>query len=110
VAELAERRLPEAVAPLIERLQDPDPGIARLAVGALIAIGDRRAVPPLIELTRKRPGEFVSQVVYALGELGGEEAEGFLFTLESGHPDATVRKAAAQALSDMQRRREEVHR
>jgi hypothetical protein len=110
ILQLAERKSRDAVPALVERLQDPDPTIVHRAIGALIAIGDRRAVNPFIELTRKRPGEFVSQLVYALGELGGEEAEGFLFTVETGHPDEAVRKAATQALSDLQRRKQEVHR
>jgi len=45
---LADRRSPAAVPQLIERLQDPNPDVARRAAGALIAVGDRRAVRPRV--------------------------------------------------------------
>ncbi len=43
---LADRRSPAAVPQLIARLQDSNPDVARRAAGALIAVGDRRAVRP----------------------------------------------------------------
>jgi len=76
-------------------------------VGALVAIGDRRAVEPLIEMTRKRPPQLVAQVLYALASLGGPTAEAFLYTLESGAPDDEVRHAATDALAELRRKREE---
>ena len=72
---LADRRSPAAVPQLIARLDDPNPDIARRAAGALIAIGDRRAVAPLIEMTRKRRSEDVGPILYAIASLGGAQAE-----------------------------------
>ena len=92
---------------LIARLQDPDPDVARRAAGALIAVGDRRAVQPLIEITRKRRPEDVGPILYAIGSLGGPEAEAFLFTLESGSPDEEIRRAAQGAYADLLRRKQE---
>src|SRR6266849_3722196 len=69
--------------------------------------GDRRAVEPLIEMTRKRPPQLVAQVLYALASLGGPTAEAFLYTLESGAPDDEVRHAATDALAELRRKREE---
>jgi hypothetical protein len=100
---LAERRNPAAVPKLIERLSDPDPSIWLRAVGALTAIGDRRAVPPLIEATRKRRPEDTGSVLYAIGTLGGPEAEAYLFTLESGAADEQVRRAAREAYAELLR-------
>ena len=68
-------------------------GVALRAVGALVAIGDRRAVEPLIEMTRKRPPQLVAQVLYALASLGGigfVNIFGDPFTLEQ-HRDAAQR-------------------
>ena len=107
VRALAERRNPAAVPMLLARLDDDSPEVVRRAMGALVAIGDLRAVRPLIELTRKRPPQFVAEVLYALGSLGGVEAEAFLYTLESGAPDEEVRRAAHEALGDLRRRRDE---
>jgi len=76
-------------------------------VGALVAIGDRRAVDPLIEMTRKRPPQVVTQVLYALASLGGPTAEAFLYTLESGATDDEVRRAATDALAELRRKRDE---
>jgi hypothetical protein len=104
---LADRRSPAAVPQLIVRLQDDNPEVARRAAGALIAIGDRRAVRPLIEMTRKRRPEDVGPILYAIGSLGGGEAEAFLFTLESGSPDEEVRRAAKGAYEDLLRRKKE---
>src|SRR5213075_2872844 len=66
---LADRRSPAAVPQLIARLQDPTPEVARRAAGALIAIGDRRAVTPLIEMTRHRRSEDVGPILYAIASL-----------------------------------------
>jgi hypothetical protein len=107
VRALAERRNPAAVPLLLARLDDDSPEVVRRAMGALVAIGDPRAVRPLIDLTRKRPPQFVAEVLYALGSLGGVEAEAFLYTLESGAPDEEVRRAAHEALGDLRRRRDE---
>ena len=104
---LADRRSPAAVPQLIARLQDPNPEVARRAAGALIAVGDRRAVRPLIEMTRKRRPEDVGPILYAIGSLGGPEAEAFLFTLESGSPDEEIRRAAQGAYGDLLRRKQE---
>jgi HEAT repeat protein len=104
---LADRRSPAAVPQLIARLQDPSPEVARRAAGALIAIGDRRAVGPLIEMTRHRHAEDVGPILYAIASLGGAEAEAFLFTLESGAPDEETRRAAKGAYEDLIRRKKD---
>lgn len=104
---LADRRNPAVVPSLIARLNDESPVIVLRAIGALVAIGDKRAVRPLIELTKKRPAQVVAQILYALGSLGGPEAEAFLFTLESGSPDEEVRRAAAEAFADLRRKQTE---
>ncbi len=107
VRALADRRNPAAVPLLLARLDDESPDVVRRAMGALVAIGDQRAVKPLVDLTRKRPPQFVAEVLYALGSLGGPEAEAYLFTMESGAPEDEVKRAASEALSELRRRREE---
>ena len=107
VRALADRRNPVAVPSLIARLNDESPGVVIRSIGALVAIGDRRAVRPLIELSRRRSPQVVSQILYALGSLGGAEAESFLYTLESGAAEEEVRRAAAEAFADLRRKQTE---
>lgn len=104
---LADRKNPVAVPALLARLQDPDPDVADRAVGALAQIGDPRAVGPIIELSRRREGPFVAQMVRIVGDIGGAEAEAYLETMLAGHPDPAVAGAAREALRDARRRKPE---
>lgn len=101
---LADRHSPAVVPALLPRLSDPDPEVVERAVGALAQIRDPRAVGPLIELTHRREGPFVTQLVFIIGDIGGPEAEAYLETLASGHPEPTVKQAARDALSTLRRR------
>jgi hypothetical protein len=104
---LADRRNPAVVPQLLNRLADENPVVALRAVGALVAIGDRRAVDPLIEMTRKTKPQVTAQILYALASLGGPTAEAYLYTLESGAPDDEVRRAATDALLELRRKNAE---
>ena len=92
---------------LLNRLSDDNPVVALRAVGALVAIGDLRAVDPLIEMTRKTKPQVTAQILYALASLGGPTAEAYLYTLESGAPDDEVRRAATDALLELRRKSSE---
>ena len=99
------RRLPAAVQPLCDLLRDESN--ARLvlkAIGSLVAIGDARAVEPLIELAHQKDNAFVLQIVFAVGAIGGRTAEAYLVTVASGHPDEQVQRAAQDALTEMARK------
>jgi hypothetical protein len=99
---LGERKIAAAVEPLIARLTaEDDPSLVLRIVGALVVIHDDRAVDPLITLTHRKDAEFVMQIVYALGALGSRQAEAYLVTMASGHPDDDVRGAAKQALAEL---------
>ena len=45
-----------------------------------------------------------ARVARLIGDIGGAEAEGYLLTLEAGHPDPRVRAAAREALGELQAR------
>lgn len=98
---LSDRRNPAAVPALIERLGETDRGVVERTVGALAVLKDRRAVPALIELTRGKEPGFVAQVTRVIGDIGGKDAEAYLMTLESGHPDPGVREAAQESLAEL---------
>lgn len=93
------RRLGSAVAALVALV--PDTALGGPATGALVAIGDPRATEALIESARERP---LVSIVFAVAQLGGTQAEAWLFTLSSGHPDPHVRAAAVEALAELERR------
>ncbi|HSN91931.1 MAG TPA: HEAT repeat domain-containing protein [Anaeromyxobacteraceae bacterium] len=101
---LGERGAVGAVPALVARLEDEDPEVVHRAVGALAQIGDRRAVKPLIVLARGGEAPQTARLARIIGDIGGPEAEGYLLTLESGHPDARVRRAAREALAEMEAR------
>jgi hypothetical protein len=85
-----------------------DQGLALRAIGTLVALGDQRAVEPLIDLAQHKEPDFVLQVAYAVGALGGRTAKAYLVTLGSGHMDPEVRAGAAIALNEMLERRRAV--
>lgn len=102
--QLASRRHLAAFVPLVQQLRADDADGALRALGSLVVLEDPRGVRPIIEEAERRDLAFLLQAVYALGSLGGEEAEAYLFTVDSGHPDARVRSAAGEALEIARRR------
>lgn len=102
-----ERKLKKAVPKLMEIVRDEENGddLVLKAVGALVAIGDPEATSAIIDAGRRRSSSYVLPLVFAVGQLGGREAEGYLFTVKSGHPDPAVRKAAEDALRELEARR-----
>ncbi|QRN93379.1 HEAT repeat domain-containing protein [Archangium violaceum] len=98
---LADRRNPAAAPLLIRQLQEEDAQTVRQAIGALVEMKARAAVPALIELVKDREIGFVQEVVFAIGEIGGAEAEAYLFTVAQGHDQPDVQAAAQQALDTL---------
>lgn len=98
---LAERKSPAAIPHLIERLQQEERDEQLRALGGLVAVGDPLSVPALIDATLGADPGFLIQLVYAMGEIGGKEAEAFLFTASTGHQEDAVRAAASEALAGL---------
>lgn len=100
------RKLTSAVGPLMARVRDEDesPDVRIRAVGALVELGDPEAASAIIDACRRKDAQYLVQMVYALGQLGGREAQGYLFTVQSGHPSEAVRAAAGEALEELERR------
>lgn len=102
-----ERRLAGALEPLLALVRAPgarEP-LMPLAIGALVSLREPRAVGPLIEAGKGRPPAALLPIIFAVAEIGGREAEAWLFTVQSGHADREVRAAAAEALAELERRR-----
>ncbi len=103
---LADRRNLAVTPSLVERLQSEDPGTVRRTMGQLVELRDPRAVEPLIALTRGKDPGLLREVLYALGALGGADAEAYLYTVAQGHDQSAVRKAATEALEELQAKAE----
>ena len=105
---LVDRKSVAAEPALIKQLSDPDLDAARAAVGGLVAIGDPKAVPALIDAGRGRPPEFKKELLFAVAELGGDEAHAYLYTVSSGADLPDMQKAAREALEELTAR-EQAH-
>ncbi|MBK7864824.1 MAG: HEAT repeat domain-containing protein [Archangiaceae bacterium] len=103
---LAERKNPAALEPLIEKLKADDLDQVRRAIGGLLDLKDPRAVPALIEASRARDDMFQREIVFALGALGGDEAEAYLQIIAEGHDQPLMRASAQQALDELHARRD----
>jgi hypothetical protein len=102
---VATRRTRAAVPALNALLKHPDDRISDRAIGALVAVGDRRAVKELTRLSEFRDTARMAKVLDAIGALGGEEAKDYLEFVASGHEDADIRNLAAEALERMSRKK-----
>jgi HEAT repeat protein len=89
---------------LIRRLRDGDDRLVQRAVGALVQIGDPRAVSALIDLSRGDDPDATARLVPAVADIGGPDARGWLLTLRQAHPDGAVRRLAAEALDELEAR------
>ncbi len=105
IVRVGDRRTKAAVPSLCRLLEvETRPELVLRAVGSLVSIGDERAVEPLIELSSRKDPDFVLQLIFAVGTIGGRTAQAYLVTVASGHPVETVRQGAEQALAEMKRR------
>jgi HEAT repeat protein len=103
---LAQRKNPAALEPLIEKLKSDDLDQVRRAIGGLLDLRDPRAVPALIDASRARDDMFQREIVFALGSLGGDEAEAYLQVVADGHDQPLMRASAQQALDELHARRD----
>jgi hypothetical protein len=101
---LSDRKNPGVAEALLEKLKGDDPDEIRRAMGALVELKERRAVPLLIELARGKDMGFLRDILFALAEIGGEEAQAYLFTVAQGHDQPAIREAAQQALDELSAR------
>lgn len=106
VTMVGQKKLKSAGPKLIEMLKNPKEAedIILAAIGALVALGDPNATSALIDAGRNRPPAYLNQILFALSQIGGREAQAYLFTVASGHPDPQTKKNAKDALRELERR------
>ena len=105
-----ERRVKEAVPPLIKRLKGDDAALRDRAIGTLAEIGDPRAVRPLTEVAKFYDVTDLPKVLDALATIGGDEARSYLEFVGSGHDNPEMRELAKTALGHLDRREAERRR
>lgn len=105
-ARLLVRRGSVAALPvLLERLQAEDLETVRWAVGLLVELKAEAAVNPMIEATRRQGPMVEREIVFAVGAIGGDDAEAYLDLIASGHDDPVVRASAEAALEELRAKR-----
>ncbi len=79
---------PKALPALVERLYDEDPDVCIDAAEALGEIGDREAVPPLLDLLQHHPdGEARTAAIEALAKIPDPRVPGALLEIAAGRPE-----------------------
>jgi HEAT repeat protein len=99
-----QRKLAQEVPVLLQLLNDPDESIRDAALGALIQIGDRRAVSELTRTRSLRDRREMRKIIEAIGILGGQEALDYLAFVAQSHDDDDIRAEAAAARARLERR------
>jgi hypothetical protein len=103
---IGERQLRDEVPTLLKLLGDPDETVRDAALGALIAMRERRAVRALTESRSLRDRREMRKIIEAISILGGQEADEYLSFIAATHDDDEIRAAAAAARTRLQRRSE----
>ncbi|MSP61115.1 MAG: HEAT repeat domain-containing protein [Myxococcales bacterium] len=98
------RKETAAVPALIELLKCDDARLRDRALGALVELGDRRAVKPITEAARFHDVAELPKVIDAAAALGGDQARAYLDFVATGHPDPEIQALAREALGRLDRR------
>jgi hypothetical protein len=99
-----QRQLHDEVPTLLKLLGDPDEPTRDAALGALIAMRERRAVAELTRKSSLRDRREMRKILEAISILGGQEAEEYLSFVAETHDDEEIRAEAAAAKARLQRR------
>ena len=101
---VGERGLRDEVPTLLKLLGTDDETVRDAALGALIAMRERRAVRELTQSRSLRDRREMRKIIEAISMLGGQEADEYLSFVAATHDDDEIRTEAAAARGRMQRR------
>jgi HEAT repeat protein len=107
---VGERGLRDEVPTLLKLLGSDDESVRDAALGALIAMRERRAVRELTESRSLRDRREMRKIIEAISILGGQEADEYLSFVAATHDDDEIRTEAAAARARLQRREAEAGR
>lgn len=97
----AASKLRDEVPSLVALLADDDETTRDAALGALVQLRDRRAVPALTRSKSMKDRREMRKIVDALAALGGQEAADYLSFVADAHEDEEIRNMARAALARM---------
>jgi hypothetical protein len=101
---VAQRHLTSEVPTLLKLLSDDDEAVRDAALGALVEMRERRAVPELAKQRSMRDRREMRKILDAIAMLGGQEAADYLAFVADTHEDEEIREMAKQALARLKRR------
>jgi HEAT repeat protein len=101
-----ERKLRDEVPALLDLLENPDESVRDAALGALIQIGDRRAVSALTRSRSLRDRREMRKIIEAIATLGGDEALDYLSFVAATHDDEEIRALATGAKQRLERKQQ----
>jgi hypothetical protein len=99
-----ERKLRDEVPALLDLLDNPNESVRDAALGALIQIGDRRAVSALTKSRSLHDRREMRKIIEAIATLGGDEALDYLSFVAATHDDEEIRALAVAAKQRLERR------
>ena len=98
-----ERKLRDEVPALLDLLENPSESVRDAALGALIQIGDRRAVTALTKSRSLHDRREMRKIIEAIATLGGDEALDYLSFVAASHDEEEIRALAAAAKQRLER-------
>jgi hypothetical protein len=101
-----ERKLSDEVPALLDLLENPNESVRDAALGALIQIGDRRAVTALTKSRSLHDRREMRKIIEAIATLGGDEALDYLSFVAASHDEEEIRALAAAAKQRLERRQQ----
>jgi len=83
-------------------LKSPDEEVVRKALWTLSQIKDPESIDAISAYAERKPTVIRLSAIAVARSIGGHKAAAWLFTLSTGHPDADVREAAANAFQSIE--------
>lgn len=102
---LVRRQNKAALPALLERLKTDDLDTLRGVIGMLVELRAPESVNPLVEAASQRGPVFEREVVFAVGAIGGDDAEAYLDLVATGHDDPLLKASATQALLELRQKK-----
>lgn len=98
------KKLRRELPAILGLLSDDDEATRDVALGAVVAMGDRSAVRALADSHQMRDTYEMRKVLDAVASLGGQEAKDYLAFVNETHDDADIRAMAKAALDRLVKR------
>ncbi|MCD6499848.1 MAG: HEAT repeat domain-containing protein [Deltaproteobacteria bacterium] len=99
------RKMDATVPSLIDVVRSSNSRRSRnLSIGALVSIGDERAVPALTADADFSDPDRLREIIEALSQIGGDEARQFLELTADGNPDPEIKTMARSSLKHLEER------